>query len=142
MTDSSFLAEGILVDGSLLTRDRMVAPDLAVYETAGAVWRHQTLLGRISDGSGYLSVLSDLVGSNRLVTLEPNEELARETYDLAVRYHAHPHDAVFVALAVMTGLDLRTFDPGQREMHEREKARRKSVLRTGGPSVERRESEP
>ena len=53
----------------------------------------------------------------------PDEELLLRSYDLAVRYRSHPHDAVFVAMAVRSGLELRTLDAGQREMYEREKAR-------------------
>ncbi len=124
VADSSYIAEGVLVDEALLRRDGMVAPDLAIYETMEAIWKHQALLGRISDGQRYLAALADLVRSNWLVALKPDDRLVGETYDLSVRYRAHPHDTVFVALAVMTGLELKTFDRNQSRILERETARR------------------
>jgi predicted nucleic acid-binding protein len=126
VADSSFIVEGVLVDGNLLRQETMVAPDLVVYETVGAIWKHEALLGRISDGTGFLSVLSDLIKSNRLLALRPDEELIGDAYAMAVRYHVHPHDAIFVALAVATGLELETLDASQRALYEKEIARRRS----------------
>ncbi len=134
VADSSYIAEGVLVDEALLRKDDMVAPDLAIYETMGAIWKHQVLLGRISDGQGYLAALADLVRSNRLVALEPDNRLVSATYDLSARYRAHPRDAIFVALAFMTGLELKTFDRNQKRILERETARRG---RTRSGSTER-----
>ena len=138
MADRSYIAEGVLVDEALLRRDGMVAPDLAVYETMGAIWKHQALLGRISDGQRYLAPLADLVRSNWLVALKPDDRLAGETYDLSVRYRAHQSGTVFVALAAMTGLGLKTFDRNQRRILERETPRRGGARSEGQVRGDRR----
>ena len=124
VADSSYIVEGVLADKSLLMGDLILAPDLAVYETAGAIWKHQALLGRIRDGRRYLSTLSELIRTNSLLTTMPDKEAIDAAYDLALRYHSHPHDTVFVAIALRTGLDLKTFDSEQREIYDRERALR------------------
>lgn len=123
VADSSFIAEGVLTDEALLRGERMLAPELAVYETASAIWKHQVILGVIDDGPSYLDVLNDLLRSNTLLAVSPDSDLLRTAYDLAVRYRAHPHDTVFVALAVRTGLRLETFDSGQLKIFEKEKGK-------------------
>jgi predicted nucleic acid-binding protein len=124
VADSSYIVEGLLADKSLLMGELILAPDLAIYETAGAIWKHQTILGRIHDGMRYLSILSELIRTNNLLTTLSGNEVISAAYDLALRYHSHPYDAVFVAMALRTGLDLKTFDSHQREIFDREKAKR------------------
>ncbi|MDG6985124.1 MAG: type II toxin-antitoxin system VapC family toxin [Nitrososphaerota archaeon] len=118
VADSSFIAEGILADRSLIRSELMLSPSLAVYEVAGAVWKHQALLGRIREGDKFLAVLSDLLATRRLLTVEPDRELIMDAHRIAVRHGAHPNDAVFVAVALKSGLELRTFDAAQRKVFE------------------------
>jgi predicted nucleic acid-binding protein len=113
VADSSYLSEGILVDESLLSGQRILAPDLAVYETVSVIWKHQSVLRRIPDGGRYLSVLLGLMKSHALVVVEPDGPLLERTYGLARRHSAQPYDMVFVALAVATGLEFRSFDEEQ-----------------------------
>lgn len=128
VADSSYITEGVLEDRALLQRDTIVTPDLGIYETVGAIWKHQVALGKVSDGAGYVSVLADLIRTNRLLAVDPGPALISSAYDIAVRHRSHPHDAVFVAMAIGDGLELYTLDAGQKRMYEQER----SSTKTGG----------
>ena len=122
MADSSYIAEGILADRALLRAQRMLAPSLAVYEVAGAIWKHQAVLGRIQEGEKFLAVLAGLVGARDLLTVEPDERLLLDAHAIAVRQRVHPRDAIFVAVALGNGLELATFDEAQRRVYDDAKA--------------------
>lgn len=121
VADSSYVVEGVLTDESLLRREAILVPDLAIYETISAIWKHQIILGRLSDGRGYISVLFELIRANKLLAVGPDEEILSMAYDISLRHHSHPYDAVFVAMAVITGLELKTFDTKQRKEFEQER---------------------
>ena len=118
VADSSYIAEGILTDIRMLRSERMLAPSLAVYEVAGAIWKHQAVLGRILEGEKFLRVLSDLLRTNELLTIEPDVGLLLDAYAIAVSQRVHPHDAIFVALALRNGLELVTLDDAQKRVYE------------------------
>jgi predicted nucleic acid-binding protein len=124
VADSSYLAEGLLVDGSLLKSEKFLVPELAVFEAAGAIWKHQTILGRIDDGEPYLTMLFELLKTNVVLTTSPGAELMRGAYFLAVRYGAHPHDTVFVELALKAGLQLKSLDAKQLKIFDSETRRK------------------
>ncbi len=120
VADGSFIAAGILVDKDLLSGEGVLTADLAVYETVSAIWKHQALLHRIDDGLPYLGLLFGLMEENRIVALKPSPELTEEAYRMALRNSAPVYDTIFVALALDTGLKLKSFDERQIAILERE----------------------
>ena len=85
VADSSYIAEGVLVDQGLLAGPTIMVPDLAIYETVGAIWKHEVALGRIKEGKSYVDALLELVRTHKLLGEGPDEELLLRSYDLAVR---------------------------------------------------------
>jgi predicted nucleic acid-binding protein len=126
VADSSYLAAGILEDEGLLRNQRILIPDLAIYETLSVIWKHQVLLRRLANGMRHVAVLFDFVDTNVIIPVPPDCELAERTHDLATQYRAHPHDMVFVALALVTGLELKSFDETQLRIMDGERARVRS----------------
>lgn len=124
VADSSYIAEGVLIDRRMLSSQAMLAPSLAVYEVAAAIWKHQVVLGRIEEGEKFLGALADLVATNALLAVPPDARLLLDSHRVAVAQRIHPHDAVFVALALSSGLDLATLDGAQRRAYERAKSGR------------------
>lgn len=121
VADSSYLAKGILEDRSLLTAERIITADLALYETTNTILKHHVFLKRISDGAPYLSILHGLLRTNALFAVKPWEGLLGRAYELAVRNRVSLYDTIFVALALETGLELRSFDKEQLTIMKREK---------------------
>ncbi|MDA4123880.1 MAG: type II toxin-antitoxin system VapC family toxin [Thaumarchaeota archaeon] len=113
IADSSYVSEGILVDRGLLGHEQILTADLAVFETANAIWKHQVLLHEIDDGIPFLSVLFGLLRTNSVIAIKPDEQLMKVAYQLASRHNAPVYDMVFVALALGTGLELKSFDDSQ-----------------------------
>jgi len=122
VADSSYLAAGILQDEELLRNQRILTPDLAIYETVSTIWKHQVLLKRVTNGQGLVSILFDFVGTNVVIPVHPDRELTERAFGLAIQHQTHPHDMVFVALALGTGLELKSFDKTQLRIMEEEKA--------------------
>jgi len=122
VADSSYLAAGILEDEALLRNQRILTPDLAIYETLSTIWKHQALLKRVTNGERLVDVLFDFVGTNIVIPVHPDRELAGRAFGLAVQHRTHPHDMVFVALALGTGLELKSFDETQLKIMEEERA--------------------
>ena len=123
VADSSYIVEGILADMSKLRAEQILAPSIAVYETVSAIWKHQVFLNRIKEGERFVAALSDLIRTNDIITLDPDEETRAASFDLAVRHRMHPHDAVFIAVALRNGLELETLDSGQRRVFEAVRSR-------------------
>ena len=121
--DSSFLVEAILKKKELLEEDLLLTVDLAIYEIANSIWKHQVLLKDLEDGSPYLSVLSGLVESGRIRLVSPGRELTERAYSIAARHRRPFYDAAFVALALQLGSELDTFDKRQTELLTKEAGR-------------------
>ena len=94
-----------------------------MYETASAIWKHEAILGRVTNGHAYISILFALMKTNMLLAIKPDEDMLTLAHDLAVRNRAHPHDMVFVALALRTGLELKSLDEEQLRIMEKEASR-------------------
>ncbi len=88
----------------------MLAPDLALYEVANSIWKHQTLIRDIKDGLPYLALFLGLVDSGAITLVRPWDELVRRSYVLASEQRIPVYDATFVALSVELGLAFKTFD--------------------------------
>jgi predicted nucleic acid-binding protein len=50
----------------------IVTVDLAVYEVANSVWKHQYLLRDLRDGLRYLSIFHGLLETNRIRAIPPS----------------------------------------------------------------------
>jgi len=100
----------------LLEHDIIVAPELALYEVSNSLWKHEAVLHDISDGREYLDLLFQLVSTETIRLVIPDEKIAGEAYKLAVTKKCTVYDAIFVALAIDLGLELKTFDEAQRSL--------------------------
>jgi len=94
----------------LLEADSVIAPDLALYEVANSIWKHQNLLREIEDGLPYLALFLALIYSGAITLLRPWNEFVRESYLLASEQRIPVYDAAFIALSLELGLALKTFD--------------------------------
>jgi predicted nucleic acid-binding protein len=116
IADSSYLVEGLLKDASLLGREAIVAPDLALYEVINAVWKHEVMLKDIKDGKPYIDQLFELASTQALQFVRPDRKIVAEAYKLALKKKCTFYDAIFVALAQELKLNLKTFDDAQRNL--------------------------
>jgi predicted nucleic acid-binding protein len=105
--------EGLLKNKELLAEDRIVAPELVLYEVTNSIWKHEHLLKDLEDGKPYLSIFYGLISSRRISILSPNEGLMQESYSIAKRNGMTIYDAIFVSLAIKLNLALKTFDKAQ-----------------------------
>lgn len=110
VADSSYIVEGLLREASLLEVDSIIAPDLALYEVVNTLWKHESRVKDIRDASLFLAPFFELIKSEKIQMIRPDEELLRETYQLAVEEKITVYDAIYIALSIDLGLELRTFD--------------------------------
>jgi len=123
VADSSFIVEGLLRRKSLLEEDQIIVPELALYETANSIWKHEYVLKDLKDGSAYLSILYGLIDAGAILVLSPNEQLMEKTYLIAGRHRISLYDSVFVSLALELGVGLKTFDGTQMRVMKSELGR-------------------
>ncbi|MDV3277236.1 MAG: type II toxin-antitoxin system VapC family toxin [Nitrososphaerales archaeon] len=116
VADSSYITEGLLKRKGLLEEDFLLTVDLAVYETANSIWKHQCLLKDLKNGAPYVSILHELIESGRIRVIRPGKELMEKAYSLAAKYRRPIYDTIFVALALELGSELATFDRRQTEL--------------------------
>ncbi len=116
--------EGLLKRKKLLEEDQILTPDLALYEVANSIWKHQLILKDLEDGLPYVSILYAMVDSGAIRTVQPDEELLKRSYAMAARNMVSMYDTIFVSLALEIGLELKTFD-GQQSRIMRLEAKRK-----------------
>lgn len=116
VADSSYLVEGLLKNKELLQEDLLVTLDLAVYEVANSIWKHEFLLRDIKDGFEYLSILQGLIESGRIQLLHVSKEALETAYSLSSKYKRSMYDTVFVAVALELGSELSTYDRRQSEL--------------------------
>lgn len=81
-----------------------------LYEVVNTLWKQQFLLKRVKDGAGYISVLFDLVDSGSIVLVRPDPPLMNRAYEIAGKERITLYDAVFLALALETDLELKSLD--------------------------------
>lgn len=110
VADSSYIVEGLLREASLLEVDAIIAPDLALYEVVNTLWKHESRVKDIRDASLFLAPFIELIKSEQIRVIRPDEKLLRKTYLLAVEEKITVYDAIYIALSIDLGLELRTFD--------------------------------
>jgi predicted nucleic acid-binding protein len=123
VADSSFLVEGLLKRPELFDEDTILTVDLAVYEVANSIWKHQYVLGDLKNGLPYLSIFHGLIEANKIRVVHPNPKLVEESYAVSARNKLSIYDAVFIALALEIGTGLETYDRAQAAVMRRESAR-------------------
>ncbi|MBS7623346.1 type II toxin-antitoxin system VapC family toxin [Candidatus Bathyarchaeota archaeon] len=122
VADTSYLVEAILRDASLLENDEtIITPDLTVYETINTLWKHEVLIGDLKDSSPYLELLLELISTEAVQLVRPDEKLLKNSYMLSAKHKTPIYDAVLVALALELGLKLKTFDRRQTNILSKEK---------------------
>jgi predicted nucleic acid-binding protein len=107
----------------LLEEDMILTVDLAVYEVANSVWKHQYLLKDLRNGLPYLSIFHELLETNKIRAIHPNQGLIERSYAVAARNKLTIYDAVFIALALEIGTGLKTFDRQQAAIMQIESVR-------------------
>ncbi len=121
VADTSYVVEGLLRNAGLFSKETLVAPDLALYETANVLWKHQQLIQDLKDASEHLEILEELVSEGTIVLVRPDGELTRKAYNLSIKHKTPFYDMVFVALALQLKLDLKSFDKVQTRILTEEK---------------------
>lgn len=116
VADSSFIVEGLLKRKELLEEDLLVTAELAVYETANSIWKHQCVLKDLDDGAPYLAILHELIQSGKIRIIHPGAQLMRNAYSLATKHRRPVYDTIFTALALELDMELATFDTRQSEL--------------------------
>lgn len=97
----------------------IVSPDIMLYEVVNTLWKQQFLLKRVEDGTGYISVLFDLVDSGSIVLVRPDLPLMNKAYEIAGKEKVTLYDAVFLALALETDLELKSLDKSMINVFDR-----------------------
>jgi predicted nucleic acid-binding protein len=116
VADSSYLVEAILRNASLLEGDTFIAPDLTLYEIPNTIWKHQILFADLPEPSQFLDLFFQLLESETIQLVRPDERLLKRAYALSVKHRSPFYDAVFVSLALDLGLELKTFDDKQKRI--------------------------
>jgi len=107
----------------LLKEDVIITVDLAVYEVANSVWKHQYLLKDLKNGLQCLSIFHELLETNKIRAIHPGQELMERSYAVAARNKLPIYEAVFIALALELGTGLKTYDREQAAIMQRESVR-------------------
>jgi predicted nucleic acid-binding protein len=108
----------------LLEEDEILTVDLAVYEVANSIWKHQYLLKDLKNGLQYLLIFYGLLETNKIRAIHPSLELMERSYAVAMRNKLNLYDAVFIALALEFGTALKTYDGEQAAIMQRENTQR------------------
>jgi predicted nucleic acid-binding protein len=118
VSDSSFLVEALLNDKNLFEQyDVLVSPDLALYEVINAVWKHQYLFKSIKeDGINYIYTFLDMVESGTILPIRPDSQIMRRASELSGKHRIPIYDSVYLALAIETGLELKSLDGKMEEI--------------------------
>ncbi len=123
MADSSYIVSALLSQEETLGGDRMIAPNLAVYEVANAILVRERVLHLTGAGERYLGALFRAIEASVIELVDLSEGLMKEAYEIAVRNQAAVYDCVSVALCLRSGLALETRDSAQLKILERERTR-------------------
>jgi len=118
--DTSYIVEGLLRDKTLLEGEELLTPELTLYEVANTLWKHERLLQDIPSGLEYLNILMSLVELGGIIIVRFDKKLAAASYQLAVKHGITVYDSAPIAIALSTGLTLKTFDKQQKRVFEAE----------------------
>lgn len=96
-----------------MEEDEILTPDLALYEVANSIWKHQHVIRDLKDGLPYVSILCGMVGAGLIKMVQPDDRLLIRSYEMAMRNGVSIYDTTFISLALELGLELKTFDKQQ-----------------------------
>ena len=113
--------KAILEDTNLFTKQKIVAPDIVVYEVANAIWKQEHLMNILKEGEQYIAIFLGLIKSGNITILSPNEPLIQDSYAIAKRNNITVYDAVFIALAIKLDSKLGSLDKIQTQIYKKEK---------------------
>ena len=116
VADSSYIIEGLLTNSSLLKDQQIITPELAFYEVANAIWKHETLLKDIKNGKAFLNIFNELVQNKTIHLIRPDNNIIQNAYILATKKNTSFYDTIFVALAHDLKLELKTYDKKQPQL--------------------------
>ena len=116
VTDSSYIIEGLLKNSSLLKDQQIITPDLAFYEVANAIWKHETLLKDIKNGKAFLNIFNELIQNKTIQLIRPDNNIIQNAYILATKKITTFYDTIYVALAQDLKLELKTYDKKQQQL--------------------------
>lgn len=103
--------EALLKNKNLFEEESsIISPDLALYEVANGIWKREILVKDVRQGSRYISLLSELVESGSIVLIHPDSQIMKRSYGIAAKERVSFYDAVFLALALEIGVELRSLD--------------------------------
>ena len=77
---------------------------------ANSIWEHQFLFKDLKEGLEYVFLLMDMVDSGLIVLVRPDFKLLKSAYEIAGKHRMTIYDGVFLALALETGLELKSLD--------------------------------
>lgn len=117
VADSSYITEGLLKDSSLFDGYIFCCPDYGLYEVLNAIWKHQVLLKRIKDSRPILDIFFDLIDAKTIRFLNLSEKVCKDAFKLALKAKMPFYDVAFIALARDLGVELKTFDVRQSQLH-------------------------
>ncbi|MDK2384349.1 MAG: type II toxin-antitoxin system VapC family toxin [Candidatus Korarchaeota archaeon] len=123
--DSSFLVKLVLdeegsdeaersIKGWILGGEGVCTLDLALPESPNAIWR-RNVRGEL-DEEECRKAAKDLLSILSRMKVYPAGELIMEALSIAMRYEITVYDSLYLALAVMRGADLATFDQKLRDV--------------------------
>jgi len=115
--DSSILAKYLLKEEGWrrvaeTLRERPFTLDLAVKETANALWRRVVLLRDI-DVDKASTLLDDLLKLKKALRVEPQDRYLRAAFEIAITHRITVYDALFIAQARAKNAVLVTADEKQ-----------------------------
>ncbi len=122
--DSSILAKLLLKEEGWekiidLLLEKPYTLDLAIKETANALWKRAKLIGDISEEKA-LTLLDDLVDIKKLLLkTEPQDAYLRNALEIALRHNIIIYDALFIAQALAKKALLVTADKKQADTASR-----------------------
>ena len=124
VADSSYIVEGLLNKVELIKEhDQIVTSELAIFEVANALWKRERIFKDLDDGLPYLSIFYGWLETSKILLVGSGHGLLQDSLLIARRNAVSPYDAVFVALALRTGLRLMTFDQKQSAVMRKESRR-------------------
>jgi predicted nucleic acid-binding protein len=120
VADSSFLVQAILRDAEVLASDRTITVDLALHGVTNAIRKHEYMIKDIKQGISFVKILIELIDSGTITLATPNRKMIEMAYHLTAKHKTSYYDCISVALAVETGLGLKTVDSEQEEVMKAE----------------------
>jgi predicted nucleic acid-binding protein len=70
-------------------------------------------LKNLKNGQQYITAFYDLIASEKISILTPNETLTQDAYRIAKQNNITTYDAIFISVALQYELSMKTLDKAQ-----------------------------